>query len=88
MQERHGNASAVLSALENLRTQILDLSSRNRLLNFRHHRTDTLRIIDELPDSIYELLLSEEELRFRPVPEPERVHIKDLIILWLSNDQY
>lgn len=72
MNECQETTSSVLSSLENLRTRLLDLSARNRLLNYRHGRMGNLRIIDELPDQLYELLLSEEELRFLPVPEPTR----------------
>lgn len=72
MNEYTQAPSVALSALENLRTRLLDLSIRNRLLNYRHGRTGNLRIVDELPDQLHELLLSEQELRFLPVPEPTR----------------
>lgn len=36
--------------LENLRTRLLDLTARNRLINFRHMRQGSLRVVDELPD--------------------------------------
>src|SRR5215475_10893309 len=72
MNENQQASSIALSALENLRTRLLDLSSRNRLLSYRHGRTGNLRIVDELPDQLYESLLSEQELRFLPVPEPTR----------------
>jgi hypothetical protein len=70
MNEYQQDPSLALSALENLRTRLLDLSVRNRLLSYRHGRTGNLRIVDELPDQLYELLLTEQELRFLPVPEP------------------
>lgn len=70
MNEDQQTLSTALSSLENLRTRLLDLSPRNRLLNFRHSRTGNLRIIDELPDQLHEKLLSEQEVRFLPVPEP------------------
>ena len=60
MNEYQQTPSVALSALENLRTRLLDLSVRNRLLSYRHGRTGNLRIVDELPDQLYELLLSEE----------------------------
>jgi hypothetical protein len=50
----------------------LDLTARNRLINFKHSRTGSLRIIDELPDQLVETLLAEKEMRFLPVPEPSR----------------
>lgn len=58
--------------LENLRMRLLDLTARNRLINFRHTKKGSLRIIDELPDQLAETLLSETEMRFLPVPEPSR----------------
>src|SRR3990172_9816790 len=72
MNENQQNPSSALLSLENLRTRLLDLTARNRLLNYRHGQKGNLRIIDELPDYLHELLLSEEELRFLSVPEPKR----------------
>ena len=64
--------SETLRALENLRLRLLDLTARNRLINFRHTKKGSLRIIDELPKQLVETLLTENEMRFRPVPEPTR----------------
>ena len=68
--------SEALKALKNLRLRLLDLTARNRLINFRHSKRGSLRIIDELPKQLVETLLGENEMRFRPVPEPSR---KELI---------
>ncbi len=62
--------------LEKLRNRLLDKTSRNRLINFPITSKSGLRIIDELPDQLAEVLLADQELRFRPVPEPTR---KELI---------
>lgn len=59
-------------ALENLRMRLLDLTARNRLINLRHTKTGSLRVIDELPDQLVETLLAEKEMRFLSVPEPTR----------------
>jgi Protein of unknown function (DUF4011)/AAA domain len=59
-------------SLENLRRRLLDLSARNRLLNFAHARQGNVRLIDELPDELHRMLLSEEELRFQAIPDPTR----------------
>jgi len=59
-------------SLENIRKKLLELSARNRLINFRHTKTGCLRIINELPDSLAKKLISEKELRFYPVPEPSQ----------------
>jgi len=66
------NNNAALKALENLRLRLLDLTARNRLINFRHTKKGGLRIIDELPDQLAETLLAETEMRFLPVAEPTR----------------
>lgn len=63
---------AARQALENLRMRLLDLTARNRLINFRHTKGASLRIIDELPDQLVETLLAETEMRFQAVPEPTR----------------
>jgi hypothetical protein len=59
-------------ALKNLRNRLLDLTARNRLINFRYTKRGSLRIIDELPDMLVDTLLSEKEMRFLAVPEPSR----------------
>lgn len=61
-----------LDSLEQIRNRLLDLTARNRLLNFKHGRGAYIRIIDELPDQLCDLLLTEEELEFLAVPEPTR----------------
>lgn len=61
-----------LITLENLRKRLLDLTTRNRLINFKHSKGSSLRIIDELPDQLVETLLADKEMRFLPVPEPTR----------------
>ncbi|MCP4353875.1 MAG: DUF4011 domain-containing protein [Desulfobacterales bacterium] len=58
--------------LENLRRRLLDLTARNRLINFRHTKRGSLRIIDELPNQLVETLLAETEMRFKAVSEPNR----------------
>ena len=64
--------NAAFTALENLRKRLLDLTARNRLINFRYTKRGSLRIIDELPDQLVETLLAETEMRFLSVPEPKR----------------
>ncbi|EKD27792.1 MAG: hypothetical protein ACD_79C00572G0001 [uncultured bacterium] len=62
-------------ALENLRMRLLDLTNRNLLINFRHSKTGSLRIIDELPDQLAATLLAEKEMSFFPIPEPTRYEL-------------
>lgn len=56
--------------LEAMRLRLLDLALRNRLLNFRHTKKSSLRVIDELPNQLFEQLTDGKELYFRPVPRP------------------
>ena len=61
---------AALRALENLRGRLLDLTARNPLINFKHTKGGSLRIIDKLPDKLFETLLDDTKVRFRPIPKP------------------
>ena len=63
-----GNTEA---GLEKIRTRLLDLTNRNRLLNFRHSPASSLRVVDVDVDAVFRRLLDGEKLSFRPVPEPE-----------------
>ena len=54
-----GVDNAVKHALERSRRKLLDLSRRNRLLNFRE-TSKTLRIVEELPDAIFDVLVNQE----------------------------
>ena len=53
--------------LEDARQNLLDLTMRNRLLNFRPTKAKTIRIIDEVPTEIYDfLVLQEKVMEFLP----------------------
>jgi hypothetical protein len=56
--------------LEQVRLRLLDLTNRNRLLNFRHPRRASVRVIDELPDQLFGRLVDGETFVFKPVPKP------------------
>ena len=68
----------VRDAIAKLRLKLLDLSNRNRLLNFKF--TDSsrkfVRVIDELPRLLYERLTGESgsngKMYFAALPEPWR----------------
>lgn len=58
--------------LEIARGKLLDLSLRNRLLNFRPTRRRSIRVVDEAPAEVYDtLVLNERAMRFRPGPDGE-----------------
>lgn len=53
--------------LEIARGRLLDLSLRNRLLNFRPTRRRSIGVVDEVPAEVYDILvLSEKSMQFRP----------------------
>ena len=64
----------LLQRLEGLRKNLLDLSNRNRLLSFKHsERARThVRVIDELPDTLYQRLTDGQRLLFKSLPEPDQ----------------
>jgi very-short-patch-repair endonuclease len=59
------------AALDKLRARLLDLTNRNRLLNFRHSSASCLRVVDVDLDSVFSSLMNGEEIPFRYVPEPD-----------------
>jgi transcription elongation GreA/GreB family factor/very-short-patch-repair endonuclease len=61
----------VVEVLSQLRTRLLDLTARNRLLNFRHSPTKTVGLVDVVPNSVYERLLEGKSLTIVPVPDPK-----------------
>ncbi|MBT5231661.1 MAG: DUF4011 domain-containing protein, partial [Methylococcales bacterium] len=66
------SAEFSLDSLADLRKRLLDLSGRNRLLNYPSHQGSSLSIIDELPDPMVTQLLNDVEMRFYSVAEPTR----------------
>ena len=70
------NSAGIKKLLNDLRNKHLDLTGRNRLLNYRHTAKSSLRIVDEAPNQLWKKLLENGELRFEPVPEPTK---KELI---------
>lgn len=62
----------IQAGLERIRLRLLDLTNRNRLLNFRHTEKSSLRAVDELLDSLYNVLRDGSELYFAPIPKPPK----------------
>src|SRR5260370_31987896 len=57
--------------LDRIRTRLLDLTNRNKLLNFRHSNASSLRVVDVPVDSVFRRLRDNEKLSFMPVPEAD-----------------
>ena len=57
--------------LDRIRTRLLDLTNRNKLLNFRHSNASSLGVVDVHVDAVFRRLRDNERLTFQPVPTPE-----------------
>jgi very-short-patch-repair endonuclease len=59
------------ASIDAWKRKLLDLSKRNRALNFRATKVSTVAIVDEHPAEIFRLLyLAEREMRFKAVEPP------------------
>jgi len=68
----------VRAALAQLRKKLLDLTSHNPLISFKHTKNGRyLRLVDELPDHIAEQLLEDRKLTFEPVIEPTELEVEE-----------
>jgi hypothetical protein len=65
--------SFVRAVVQQYRSKLLDLSSRNPLISFRHSERSRshIRIIDEIPEILFEKLTGGKQLTFSPLPDPE-----------------
>ena len=55
---------SIAEKLDRSRTDVLDLTLRNSLLNFRNSKTRGLEIIDEIPREVFRILVLEERLMY------------------------
>src|SRR5688500_8844633 len=61
----------IAAALDIWTRRLLDLSKRNRALNFRMTRASTVAIVDEQPAEVFRrLYLLEKRMRFAAAPPP------------------
>lgn len=59
----------VQKALAGVRSKLLDLTRRNRLLNYKE-TARSIRVVDELPDEVFRILvLDEKEMQFLPIQD-------------------
>ena len=62
----------VAEAIERLRTRLLDLSSKNGLLNYRHPKGRSVQIVDNPNlNLVFDRLMDSKSVPFKYVPEPE-----------------
>jgi very-short-patch-repair endonuclease len=64
-------AGDTAAGLERIRTRLLDLTNRNKLLNFRPSNTSSLQVVDAPIGPIFTRLCDGEKLAFMPVQEPD-----------------
>jgi hypothetical protein len=71
-QEVFGGKLTIQEALERLRTRLLDLSIRNRLLNYRHPKGRSIQFVDRPDlDLLFDRLKEEgKAVSVLPVPDP------------------
>ena len=67
-------APGTAESLLEIRRKLLDLSRRNTLLNYRHPRGKSLRIVDEIPDQLFERLLDGDGFVFESLPRVPLAH--------------
>ena len=58
------------SNLVEVRNRLLDLGTRNPLLNLRHTAARTVRFVDTTPDAVWAALSNGDAVALTPVPEP------------------
>lgn len=63
----------VAASIENWKRKLLDLTKRNRALNFKMNKVSTIAIVDEQPAEVFrQLYLREQAMRFKAAPESEQ----------------
>ena len=69
------SSSAIIGALEHMQGKLLDLSSRNRLINFDFNRKTVLRFVDAPLEDVYAKLVdpaNKKAIAITGLPEPSR----------------
>jgi len=70
MAARNPSKDKIENQLQQARQNLLDLTMRNRLLNYRPAKARAIRVVDEVPTEIYNILvLKEREMEFLPKQE-------------------
>ena len=60
----------ISASIDNWKRKLLDLSKRNRALNFKMNKASTIAIVDEQPAEVFrQLCLKNAGMRFKPAPE-------------------
>src|SRR3989338_3543650 len=70
----------ILKALEQLRFRLLDLTRRNRLLNFKHSPGKCIQFVEAQPDPVFHRLMegADRKIVLLPIPEPSHVEWENI----------
>jgi hypothetical protein len=60
----------IFEELRKLKLRLLDLTPRNRLLNFKPSIAKSLQVVEAVPNAVYDRLLDGNACTFIPVPDP------------------
>lgn len=66
------DGAQIQQSIERLRQKLLDLTTMNRMLSFKHPKASCLRVIDELPHQVFASLVDGATFTFEPIPDPSR----------------
>jgi len=70
---------AIKNKLEQARRSLLDLTRRNRLINFKPRGRTSLQVVDEIPAEVFRILVTDQKtMQFRPLEESEHYQAGDL----------
>lgn len=69
-------ATFAYDSLESIRKRLLDLSSRNSLLNYKFPRGKCLQFIETTPNSIFKALNDRKIIDLLPIPKPLDAELK------------
>ncbi|MGI6595509.1 MAG: DUF4011 domain-containing protein [Candidatus Ratteibacteria bacterium] len=70
------------------KNKLIDLSKRNRLLNFKPTKVTTIYIVDKTPSDIYESIVADEkQMSFLPITEENTIEPAPIKIILESNHE-
>ena len=71
-----GATTFAYDSLESIRKRLLDLSSRNALLNYKFPRGKCLQFIETTPNAVFKVLSDKKTIDLVPIPKPTDAEIK------------
>lgn len=70
LTHEHNLTKKILFTINSWKTKLLDLTKRNRALNFKPNKVSTVTIVDELPPQVFKVLcLQNKSMKFQAKPE-------------------